>query len=168
MTVEDDSAIVMEQERALRLDDFSVDDAWAIGCDLRRRALDGTLPILIDIRTWDGPLFTLMLPGATPDNAEWVARKLAVVRRFQMSSYRKGLDLAMKGWPEANVFGPLQGVDPADFAPHGGAFPLALRGGLIFGAVTVSGLPQREDHNLVVEALAAWLGRDVARLTDRR
>jgi len=30
----------------------------------------------------------------------------------------------------------------------------------IVGAVTVSGLPQREDHNLVVEALCLLTGRD--------
>jgi uncharacterized protein (UPF0303 family) len=32
------------------------------------------------------------------------------------------------------------------------------------GTVTVSGVPQREDHGIVVEALAGLLGRDVAGL----
>jgi uncharacterized protein (UPF0303 family) len=30
----------------------------------------------------------------------------------------------------------------------------------VVGSVTVSGLPQREDHELVVEALCTLLGRD--------
>jgi uncharacterized protein (UPF0303 family) len=34
----------------------------------------------------------------------------------------------------------------------------------VVGSVTVSGLPQRDDHNLVVEALCAMLGRDFAAL----
>ena len=34
----------------------------------------------------------------------------------------------------------------------------------IVGSVTVSGLPQRDDHNLVVEALCALLGKDFAAL----
>jgi uncharacterized protein (UPF0303 family) len=32
------------------------------------------------------------------------------------------------------------------------------------GSVTVSGLPQRADHELVVEALCSILGRDYAEL----
>ena len=41
---------------------------------------------------------------------------------------------------------------------HGGGFPITLAGTGCIGAVTVSGLPQREDHSLVVEALAHVLG----------
>jgi uncharacterized protein (UPF0303 family) len=48
-----------------------------------------------------------------------------------------------------------------DFAAHGGSFPIIVRGTGCIGAVTVSGLPQRDDHNLVVEALALLLVKDV-------
>ena len=41
---------------------------------------------------------------------------------------------------------------------HGGSFPLHVAGVGCVGAVTVSGLPQRDDHALVVEALAATCG----------
>ena len=46
----------------------------------------------------------------------------------------------------------------ADCVLAGGGFPLKLRGVGCVGAVTVSGLPQREDHEMVVAALAAALG----------
>jgi uncharacterized protein (UPF0303 family) len=52
----------------------------------------------------------------------------------------------------------------ADYATHGGSFPLNVAGAGIVGSVTVSGLPQRADHELVVEALCALLGRDYAQL----
>jgi uncharacterized protein (UPF0303 family) len=39
-----------------------------------------------------------------------------------------------------------------------------VEGAGIVGSMTVSGLPQRDDHNLVVEALCTMLGRDFAAL----
>jgi uncharacterized protein (UPF0303 family) len=57
-----------------------------------------------------------------------------------------------------------QGLPVADYATHGGSFPLAVAGAGVVGSVTVSGLPQRADHELVVEVLCAVLGRDYAKL----
>jgi uncharacterized protein (UPF0303 family) len=52
----------------------------------------------------------------------------------------------------------------ADFAAHGGSFPLRVAGAGVVGSVTVSGLAQRADHELVVEALCGLLGRNFAEL----
>jgi uncharacterized protein (UPF0303 family) len=57
-----------------------------------------------------------------------------------------------------------EGLSLADYATHGGSFPLAVKGAGVVGSVTVSGLPQRADHELAVEALCAVLGRDYAAL----
>ena len=43
--------------------------------------------------------------------------------------------------------------------PHGGAFPLAVEGAGVIGTVVVSGLPQLDDHAMVVKALHQFLGR---------
>ena len=44
-----------------------------------------------------------------------------------------------------------------EYAPHGGGFPLRVRGTGVVGVVLVSGLPQQDDHALIVEALEAFL-----------
>ena len=58
------------------------------------------------------------------------------------------------------TFSERYSLPDADYAAHGGSFPLNVFGTGIVGSVTVSGLPQREDHNLVVEALCLLTGRD--------
>jgi uncharacterized protein (UPF0303 family) len=54
----------------------------------------------------------------------------------------------------------------ADYAAHGGGFPIVLRGTGLIGTVVASGLPQREDHAMVVAALAEALGVQVAGLDE--
>lgn len=44
-----------------------------------------------------------------------------------------------------------------DFAAHGGSFPVDVAGPGVIGSIAVSGLPQRADHELVVEALRTEL-----------
>jgi uncharacterized protein (UPF0303 family) len=62
------------------------------------------------------------------------------------------------------TLGEKYGLPAAEFASHGGAFPLSVAGAGVIGSVAVSGLPQREDHQLVVEALCAVLGQDFGAL----
>jgi uncharacterized protein (UPF0303 family) len=58
------------------------------------------------------------------------------------------------------TFADRYNLPDADYAPHGGSFPIHIAGTGIIGAITVSGLTQREDHNLVVEALCLELKKD--------
>ena len=56
------------------------------------------------------------------------------------------------------------GAPLVDYATHGGGFPILLAGGTCIGAITVFGLPQREDHGLIVAVLAEHLGQPLAEL----
>ena len=60
--------------------------------DIRDRALEEGLGIVIDIRTWDRPLFYAALPGSTASNPNWARRKINVVRMFLKSTYRMVLE----------------------------------------------------------------------------
>lgn len=156
MSLETDIAQIARQEEALRFDSFSEADAWALGSLMREQALQRNLPFVIDIRIGTRPLFFTALPGSAPDNVDWVRRKVNTVYRFHKSSYRVGRECALQGKP----FDASRGVDPMDHAPAGGGFPIHLKGTGVVGVVTVSGIPQREDHDFVVDMLCRVLKQD--------
>ncbi len=146
------------QERELRLPRLDAQVAWELGAKIRTLALERGMKLAIDLRRFGQPLFYAALDGATPDNAEWVRRKSNVVARFHRSSYAVGITQKMKGTTLVERYG----LPVADYAADGGSFPLSVENAGVVGSVTVSGLPQRDDHNLVIEALCATLGRDFA------
>jgi uncharacterized protein (UPF0303 family) len=157
MGLEEDIAKIAEQERALRLPKLDARVAWELGTLLRKMAEERGLSVVIDVRRFGQPLFYAALDGTTPDNPEWVRRKSNVVARYHRSSYGVGLSWKLKGETMEG-----RGHSTAEFAAHGGSFPLHVEAAGIVGSVTVSGLPQRADHELVVEALCTLLGRDYA------
>lgn len=160
MGLNEDMERVALQERELRLPRLDFDLAWELGVRLRSLAEERSLDVVIDVRRFGQPLFYTALEGTTPDNVEWVRRKGNVVARFRRSSYAVGLKLKLKN----ETLEEQQGLAAADYATHGGSFPLAVEGAGVVGSVTVSGLPQRADHELVVEALCLLLERDYAEL----
>jgi uncharacterized protein (UPF0303 family) len=163
MAITDDLATIIRQEAELILPAFDAETAWRLGTSLRELAVARNHSIVIDIRRFGHPhqpLFYTALSGTTPDNARWVERKSNVVARFHRSSYQVGLHLK-----NTNItFAEKYSLPDGDYATHGGSFPLKVAGVGVIGSVTVSGLPQREDHNLVVEALCLELHRDLAGL----
>jgi len=158
MNLDHDLQAIAKQEHTLVFPRFDAARAWKLGAFLRELALARSHPIAIDIRTFGLPLFFCALDGTAPDNAAWVRRKSNVVAHFRRSSYAVALRLQQSG---ANLVDKY-GLAPAEYAAAGGAFPLVLAGVGAIGSITVSGLSQRADHELIVEALCAELEHDFA------
>jgi uncharacterized protein (UPF0303 family) len=151
-----DLELIARQERELLLPHFDENVAWEIGTRIRELAVSRNSPVVIEIRRPGQLLFYSALARATPDNAEWVRRKSNSVARFHQSSYAIGLHLR----EIKSTLSDKYEVSAADYAAHGGSFPLRVATAGYVGSATVSGLPQRADHELVVEALCLYLGRD--------
>lgn len=143
-------ALLLEQERTIQFDSFGHSDAWTLGCDLVRLATERELPVAIAIALGDQRAFHAGLAGASADNDDWLERKFRVVRRFGHSSLAVGTDFLSRG----KNFEVDSRLSATHYAAHGGAFPILVRGSMV-GIAGVSGLPQRDDHALVVEALTA-------------
>ncbi|MBV2143911.1 heme-degrading domain-containing protein [Falsochrobactrum sp. TDYN1] len=160
MAQSDDIKQIIRQEQALIFPSFDENEAFALGQLIRDAALKEKLVIAVDISLWDRRLFYTSTAGATADNQEWLRRKFNVVRRFHASSYR----LVLEQDRDDRMFAPHKALDVADYALAGGGFPIRVSGAGVIGAAIVSGLPQREDHNLVVRAVAEHLRQDAAAL----
>jgi uncharacterized protein (UPF0303 family) len=145
-----------DQEQRLQFTRFDNHDAWTLGGRLVELATTRELAVTIDIRRHGQQLFHAALPGTTPENDSWIERKVRVVDRFAASSLLVGMRLAESG----RTLDQDLGVDPVLYAAHGGCFPLRIRDVGVVGTVAVSGLPQTQDHSLVVEAIESVLGAE--------
>jgi uncharacterized protein (UPF0303 family) len=157
MGMPEDLEKIRAQEAALVFSEFTEDTAFAIGSALRARAAAEKFPIGIEIRFWDRPLFYAALPGSTGVSPEWLRRKAATVQRWSKSSYRVLLE--EKG---ERLLGAHWALDPTQYALSGGGFPIHARGFGVIGAVAVSGLTERQDHAIVVDAFCDHFGLDRA------
>ncbi|KAG8721448.1 hypothetical protein FRC09_007872 [Ceratobasidium sp. 395] len=180
-------AEIVTQEQTLRFPSFNANDAFNIGSLIRAKFLARHLPypteedstississtvlsnetppewanrgIVISISTFTGHTLFACTVGleseVTPDNWVWVEGKRNVVRRFNHSSYYMGRKLAAAGKTQESANLPFP-----EYATHGGAFPIWLQNAPSspVAVIVVSGLPQRDDHMIIVETLTEYI-----------
>lgn len=161
MTLDEEIVIVREQEQTLQFASFNADMAWRIGGRLRERAVGLPKPVAIGIWMAGHAMFYTGTNGITPDSEDWLRRKRNTVLRLGKSTLLVGLELTRAG----STLEAKQGLTVAEYAAHGGGFPVMLLGTGCVGAIVVSGLTQREDHALVVRILGEVLDLPVEHLT---
>ena len=154
MTSEEILNVLRRQEAMLILPHFDEETAFQIGSALQARAALQSAAVVIDIRSPSRRFYFAALPGSVPDYDDWARRKANVVLRCHKSSMQVGLQLYVDGrsqWPDA-------AMDMKDFAVHGGAFPVRVKGCGVVASIAVSGLPSREDHDMIICVLRDHLG----------
>jgi uncharacterized protein (UPF0303 family) len=144
-----------QQEDEIQFASFSNDTALAVGMALLEEARKRDKSVAIDITRNGQQLFHVAMMGTAIDNGEWIKRKNKVVQRFGHSSYYMGISLKNAGQTIEEKYL----LPEREYAAHGGAFPLIIRNVGVVGTITVSGLPQQEDHELVVTTLKRFLAQ---------
>lgn len=160
VSLEADIAQLKIQEQSLQFQSFTEQEAWNLGEAMRGAAMAKKYPFVIDIRSGGRKLFYTALPGSVPENENWVQRKINIVMAKHKSSYHIGRELAQNG----KTLDQALGFNPIDIAPHGGCFPIIIKNVGVVGTITVSGIPQRDDHNFVIEHICAFLKLDHTKL----
>lgn len=128
------------------------DEAAALRLGLILVDLAKGLPVVINIRNAHRTFFHAALTGAQAGNDNWARRKSNTVLMTGRASMAVGLKNAERKRSLAT-----DGLAEADYADHGGAVPIVVAGVGMVAVATVSGLPQEEDHRLVVRGIAALL-----------
>lgn len=144
---------------------FTADDAYDIGVSIRTRLrLLSEKPAVVNITLANSNnlLFhAISRPGVQPDNDRWVERKRKTVLRWGVSSWYMHNKFQGDEVAFAAKYG--LGASAGEYAIHGGAVPVRVRGveGVV-GVIVVSGLAQHEDHQVVVESLQHFLNQTVS------
>ena len=147
---------LLQEEQDLQFNKFNEETAWQIGSQLVELSLSKGLAVTIDITRGKHQLFHVSLRGTSADNDEWIKRKVRLVYRFGHSSFYMGQLLKSKGKSIEQAYL----ISESEYAPHGGCFPVIVKGTGMVGTITVSGLPQDEDHRLVVQGIRNYLMRE--------
>lgn len=161
MSLIEDLEILTRQESLLRFPVFEPETAWQLGNLLRSALLARNAGGSVEIELAGHLLFACATPGAKPSQADWIRRKRNTVHRFHRSSYAIGRELARNG----TSLEAAHNLSETGFAAHGGGFPLFLAGTGCAGSIVLSGLPQRDDHNLVVTAIGELLNITIPQLS---
>ena len=147
---------LLQEERELQFTSFNEDTAWKIGCRLVERGMREGLPITIDVTRGKHQLFHAGLHGSSADNDGWIKRKVRLVYRFGHSSFYVGQLLKSQGKHIEEAYL----LPESRYAPHGGCFPVIVKDTGMIGTITVSGLTQEDDHQLVVQAIRDYLAQE--------
>jgi len=149
------SAELARESATLVLPSLTQSEALELGEIATEIGRGRSLPIAVEVRLKDWTVYHASLPGSSPENDHWIARKARVVLATRHSTMLE------------RVLAEEQGVDwyqsmnlPEEtHAIHGGGLALNVKGLGFVGILLISGLPQVEDHLLGVEVIAEYLAR---------
>lgn len=142
-------ADLLGQESELQFELFNNQTAWQLGCKLKTIAEEKNAQVAIEVYAFNQTLFSYAMSSTELDNQIWIKRKRQTVLRFGHSTYYMGRYNKAKN----REFEQQVHINAFDYCAHGGAFPIRIKKCGLIGVVTVSGLPQEEDHQMVIDAL---------------
>jgi uncharacterized protein (UPF0303 family) len=103
----------------------------------------------VQVRIGEQIIFHSALTGSSSENDWWINRKYRVVEKFKHSSMYVRVSFEEKN----QSFEEDSGLDNELYAAHGGGFPITVSGSGMMGVALVSGLPQVEDHKMIIQGL---------------
>lgn len=139
----------MNTLRKINLDQFSNAIALEMGMKVIELAKQRQQNIAVQVDRLNQPVFLHVCDGVSVDKHNWLRRKANTAKHFEDSSLYVKQDLQNRGKTLADPYN----LDSKDYIAMGGAIPIFVNNAGMIGVITVSGLTDEEDHQLIVEAL---------------
>ena len=146
---------LLEEEKLFWLKSLDIFSALSIGDIAKSIGFSRNLPIAIEVRIGDWTVYHASLPGSSPENDSWIARKARVVNLKNHSTLYERVraeELSIDWFTENNL-------SEKEYAIHGGGLPLISKEQGFVGSFIISGLPQIDDHLFGIEVLMEYLAR---------
>jgi uncharacterized protein (UPF0303 family) len=150
-------AHIQAQEQELQFAAFNNQTALRLGLLIIELAKKENKQIAVEITKNGQKLFYHAMDGTSPDQEHWIRRKSRVVERHYHSSYYMRFYNELKNRSYFDAYS----VSPEEYAVHGGSFPITIKNTGVVGTVTVSGVSQEEDHQLIVTAIRILLQQEI-------
>lgn len=141
-----DTAII----RKIHLDAFTNTIAMEMGQCVIALANERHHAVAVQVARLNQTVFLSVCDGVSADKHHWLRRKTNTAKHFEDSSLYVKNDLQNRG---KSLQDPYQ-LDSKDYIAMGGAIPIFVNNAGMVGVITVSGLSDIEDHQLIVEALS--------------
>ncbi|HFK5574352.1 heme-binding protein [Elizabethkingia anophelis] len=135
--------------RRIELDSFSNRIGFDMGVKIIDLAKNRNQHIAVEVCRLNHTIFLYVDDTLPVDKHNWLRRKANIARQFEESSLSVKNDLKEGNMNLERTFG----LDEKDFLAKGGAIPIFVKNGGMIAVVTVSGLHDEEDHNIIIEAL---------------
>ncbi|KUY28550.1 heme-degrading domain-containing protein [Elizabethkingia ursingii] len=127
--------------------------ALEIGMNIFDLATSRNQRIAIEIMRLNHTIFLYVDDDLSMDKNNWLRRKSNVAIQFQQSSLNVRNSLQISN----TTLGEKYGLDEKDYVAKGGAIPVFVKNVGMVGVITVSGLQDEEDHQIIIEALKGYL-----------
>ncbi len=127
---------------------FSNRIALEMGLAIAELATEKNVQVGVEIRRLNYSVFLFIDENLSADIQNWLRRKANVAKHFERSSLS-----VRQEFKDAAVLQTTFGLDEKDHALSGGSMPIFLKEGGMIGTVTVSGLKDEDDQQLIIDAL---------------
>lgn len=135
--------------KKIELDSFSNKLALQMGLQIVELATSRQLHIGIKISRLNHDVFLYLDDSLPADKHLWLNRKANVAKHFEESSLSVKNDLINGNMTLEKTFA----LDSKNYIAKGGAIPIFVKGAGMVATITVSGLKDIDDHQIIVEAL---------------
>ncbi|MGG8496879.1 heme-degrading domain-containing protein [Tenacibaculum sp. TC6] len=139
----------MDTLRKIELEKFNNRIALEMGMKIVELASQRNQKIAVEVCRVNHTVFLFVDDTLPADKHNWLRRKANVAKHFEESSLSVKNDLAQGSMTLETTFA----LDTTHYLAKGGAIPLFVKNAGMIGVITVSGLKDTEDHQLIIDAL---------------